>query len=217
MAEAKRLRRKRPKGGQRSYRQIATELFQGGYCKPSAPGSRDGARARPGQPHRHARGASAGEPSCSRLGIEVSELGVTAARNRPYFSRASRAAARSAKPGVHAASCEFEAERAGVERETELEIGHRNRRVIDPPERTRRCRSPCPAAVGELRQFKRMAVGVAKLVRDHRPLLGGSRTGPPREMGVNGTRERRSNAAAASDTAIAKCWNQGSFAACASG
>src|SRR3954464_2758073 len=32
MAEAKRLRRKRPKGGQRSYRQIATELFQGGYC-----------------------------------------------------------------------------------------------------------------------------------------------------------------------------------------
>src|SRR5215212_3735465 len=49
------------------------------------------------------------------------------------------------------------------------------------------------------------------------PLLGGSSTGPPREMGVNGTRERRSNAAAASDTAIAKCWNQGSFAACASG
>src|SRR5829696_5667078 len=32
VAEAKRLRRKRPKGGQRSYRQIATELFQGGYC-----------------------------------------------------------------------------------------------------------------------------------------------------------------------------------------
>ena len=30
VAEAKRLRRKRPKGGQRSYRQIATELFQGG-------------------------------------------------------------------------------------------------------------------------------------------------------------------------------------------
>jgi hypothetical protein len=32
VAEAKRLRRKRPKGGQRSYRQIATELFQGGHC-----------------------------------------------------------------------------------------------------------------------------------------------------------------------------------------
>src|SRR5215204_1956276 len=31
VAEAKRLRRKRPKGGQRSYRKIATELFQGGY------------------------------------------------------------------------------------------------------------------------------------------------------------------------------------------
>jgi hypothetical protein len=31
VAEAKRLRRKRPKGGQRSYRQIATELFQMGY------------------------------------------------------------------------------------------------------------------------------------------------------------------------------------------
>ena len=150
MAEAKPATAQAAEGArQRSYRQIATQLFQGGYCKPSAPGSRDGARARPGQPHRHARGASAGEPSCSRLGIEVSELRVTAARNRPYFSRASRAAARSAKPGVHAASCEFEAERAGVERETELEIGHRNRRVIDPPERTRRCRSPCPAAVGE--------------------------------------------------------------------
>ena len=32
VAEAKRLRRKRPKGGQRSYRQIAAELFQGGHC-----------------------------------------------------------------------------------------------------------------------------------------------------------------------------------------
>jgi hypothetical protein len=31
VAEARRLRRKRPKGGQRSYRQIATELFQAGY------------------------------------------------------------------------------------------------------------------------------------------------------------------------------------------
>jgi DNA invertase Pin-like site-specific DNA recombinase len=31
VADAKRLRRKRPKGGQRSYRQIATELFQAGY------------------------------------------------------------------------------------------------------------------------------------------------------------------------------------------
>src|SRR3954466_4427708 len=31
VAEAKRLRRKRPKGGQRSYRQIARELFQAGY------------------------------------------------------------------------------------------------------------------------------------------------------------------------------------------
>src|SRR5215217_6703714 len=32
VAEAKRLRRKRPKGGQRSYRQIATELFKAGYA-----------------------------------------------------------------------------------------------------------------------------------------------------------------------------------------
>ena len=32
VAEAKRLRRKRPKGGQRSYRQIAAELFQAGYA-----------------------------------------------------------------------------------------------------------------------------------------------------------------------------------------
>jgi DNA invertase Pin-like site-specific DNA recombinase len=31
VAEAKRLRRRRPKGGQRSYRQIASELFQAGY------------------------------------------------------------------------------------------------------------------------------------------------------------------------------------------
>jgi DNA invertase Pin-like site-specific DNA recombinase len=31
VAEAKRLRRKRPKGGQRSYRLIANELFQAGY------------------------------------------------------------------------------------------------------------------------------------------------------------------------------------------
>ena len=31
VAEARRLRRKRPKGGQRSYRQIASELFQAGY------------------------------------------------------------------------------------------------------------------------------------------------------------------------------------------
>jgi DNA invertase Pin-like site-specific DNA recombinase len=31
VAEAKRLRRKRPKGGQRSYRQIASELFHAGY------------------------------------------------------------------------------------------------------------------------------------------------------------------------------------------
>jgi DNA invertase Pin-like site-specific DNA recombinase len=31
VSEAKRLRRKRPKGGQRSYRQIASELFQAGY------------------------------------------------------------------------------------------------------------------------------------------------------------------------------------------
>jgi hypothetical protein len=31
VAEAKRLRRKRPKGGQRSYRKIAAELFQAGY------------------------------------------------------------------------------------------------------------------------------------------------------------------------------------------
>jgi DNA invertase Pin-like site-specific DNA recombinase len=31
VAEAKRLRRKRPKGGQRSYRKIASELFQAGY------------------------------------------------------------------------------------------------------------------------------------------------------------------------------------------
>src|SRR4051795_4813400 len=31
VAEAKRLRRKRPKGGVRSYRQIASELFQAGY------------------------------------------------------------------------------------------------------------------------------------------------------------------------------------------
>ena len=43
VAEAKRLRRKRPKGGQRSYRQIATELFHGGYCnsngRPFSPSS----------------------------------------------------------------------------------------------------------------------------------------------------------------------------------
>src|SRR3954468_14945722 len=43
VAEAKRLRRKRPKGGQRSYRQIAAELFQGGYCnsngRPFSPSS----------------------------------------------------------------------------------------------------------------------------------------------------------------------------------
>jgi len=32
VAEAKRLRRKRPKGGQRSYRQIASELLQAGYA-----------------------------------------------------------------------------------------------------------------------------------------------------------------------------------------
>jgi hypothetical protein len=31
VAEAKRLRRKRPKGGQRSYRQIANELFRAGH------------------------------------------------------------------------------------------------------------------------------------------------------------------------------------------
>ena len=31
VAEAKRLRRRRPKGGQRSYRKIADELFQAGY------------------------------------------------------------------------------------------------------------------------------------------------------------------------------------------
>jgi hypothetical protein len=30
-SEAKRLRRKRPKGGQRSYRQIANELFRAGH------------------------------------------------------------------------------------------------------------------------------------------------------------------------------------------
>src|SRR3954466_2643096 len=31
VAQAKRLRRKRPKGGQRSYRQIASELFRAGH------------------------------------------------------------------------------------------------------------------------------------------------------------------------------------------
>jgi len=43
VAEAKRLRRKRPKGGQRSYRQIATELLQAGYSnsngRPFSPSS----------------------------------------------------------------------------------------------------------------------------------------------------------------------------------
>jgi DNA invertase Pin-like site-specific DNA recombinase len=43
VAEAKRLRRKRPKGGQRSYRQIATELLQAGYAnsngRPFSPSS----------------------------------------------------------------------------------------------------------------------------------------------------------------------------------
>jgi DNA invertase Pin-like site-specific DNA recombinase len=43
VAEAKRLRRKRPKGGQRSYRQIASELFQAGYAnsnsRPFSPSS----------------------------------------------------------------------------------------------------------------------------------------------------------------------------------
>ena len=32
VAEARRLRRRRPKGGQRSYREIAAELFQAGYA-----------------------------------------------------------------------------------------------------------------------------------------------------------------------------------------
>ena len=32
VAEAKRLRRKRPKGGQRSLREIADELFRAGYA-----------------------------------------------------------------------------------------------------------------------------------------------------------------------------------------
>ena len=43
VAEAKRLRRKRPKGGQRSYRQIATELLHAGYAnsngRPFSPSS----------------------------------------------------------------------------------------------------------------------------------------------------------------------------------
>jgi DNA invertase Pin-like site-specific DNA recombinase len=43
VAEAKRLRRKRPKGGQRSYRQIAAELFHVGYAnskgRPFSPSS----------------------------------------------------------------------------------------------------------------------------------------------------------------------------------
>ena len=43
VAEAKRLRRKRPKGGQRTYRQIAAELFQAGHAnshrRPFSPSS----------------------------------------------------------------------------------------------------------------------------------------------------------------------------------
>jgi len=43
VAEAKRLRRKRPKGGQRSYRQIAAELLQAGHAnsngRPFSPSS----------------------------------------------------------------------------------------------------------------------------------------------------------------------------------
>ena len=43
VAEAKRLRRNRPKGGQRSYRQIASELLQAGYAnsngRPFSPSS----------------------------------------------------------------------------------------------------------------------------------------------------------------------------------